>query len=79
MRKSKQTKEEREEFFLSWAKSEHHYFSEILFGLPTLSRLFDLDKSFTINILDDYGKGSLLICTIRGQKIVSHLFLDDVY
>jgi hypothetical protein len=77
MRRAKMTKEKHEEFFLAWAKAERQYFSDVICQFPTLSKLFNLDRNFTININDDYGKGAVTVCTIRGGEIVSHLFEDD--
>jgi len=76
-RRNNMAKEKREELFLNWASSERKALSEILNQLPTLSKLFDLDKNLTVMINDDYGKGAATVCTIRGNQIVSHFFEGD--
>ncbi len=77
MRHFKRPKEEQEKAFLNWASVQRHFVSDILCQLPTLSKLIDLDKDFTININDDYGKGAVTVCKIRGGQIVSHLYIEE--
>lgn len=70
-------KEEQEKSFLSMANAERQAVSDIVCRLPALRRLIDMDKNFTVNINDDYGKGAVTVCTIRGNQIVSHWYFEE--
>lgn len=77
MRHHKTPKEEQEKAFLNWASVQRHFVSDILCRLPTLSKLIDLNRDLIVNINDDYGKGAVTICKIRGDQIVSHMYFED--
>lgn len=56
-------------YYTSWVKAVRLKLQELLAELPESSKAFDVERDLVVEIVDDYGKGSVLICTVSGETI----------
>lgn len=65
----KSTREEQSFFYLSWVKAIKIQLRQLIDQLPESSRAFDPEADLLVEIVEDYGKGAILVCTIAGPRI----------
>ena len=63
---------ERLSFFAPWAERARNDAAKVVADLPSLAASFDPVNDIRVVILDDYGKGSIGICTFNGAEVTWH-------